>query len=103
MASTNPTPTLQGFLSQPRLSIKTQRIDFTKENLPEYHDAYAVILDDVFSKEECQQLVATAEATSGSRWEPARVNRGNNKSELQIERRRCDRMVLEDGEIAARI
>ncbi|CAM6128631.1 unnamed protein product [Calypogeia fissa] len=57
------------FLSSPppstHPSITYTKIDFSTSPIPEYQDHYAVVLDNVLSPEECQELIHLAELSAG--------------------------------------
>lgn len=80
-------------------------------NLPEFKDAYATILDNVFTPAECSQLLTLAESTtSGSlpgdeqtNWERALVNTGNNTQKHLPDVRNCDRIIWDDAVVVGRI
>lgn len=63
---------LEGSAPNPTKAV----VDFDKAGIPEYRDLWAVILDGLFSDEECNALAAAAEATTGGVWERAKVNVG---------------------------
>ncbi|KAF2100852.1 hypothetical protein NA57DRAFT_36513 [Rhizodiscina lignyota] len=91
------------FLSGPGPRIEVNRIDFTKTDLPEYKDNWAVVLDNVLSKEECDLLVSAAEAHSGGEWERAMVNVGGGMQRMITDTRNCGRIIWDDGEVAQKI
>ena len=98
MASTE-SNSLADILSGPGPKVTVQRVDFAKTQLPELSKFYAVILDDVLTAAECNQLVEAAEATSSGIWEQAMVNTGNNKQALLIDIRDCGRIIWDDRQV----
>lgn len=101
MASTNPLPA--DFLSAPAPDIKVTRIDFSKTALPEYSDLYAVIVDNVLSPAECEQLLKAAEATTHGEWERALINVGGGRQKLITEARNCGRIIWDSQELATKV
>jgi len=92
------------FLSHSENNITVTRIDFSQTPTPKYASLYACILDNALSADECAQLVAYASSTCGGQWEQAKINRGSGKdAELNTERRKCERIVLDDADLASRI
>jgi len=92
------------FLSRAAPHITFTHVDFAQTAAPKYANLYACILDHVFSADECARLVAYASAACDGQWQQARVNRGAGKdAELNTERRKCERIILDDKELATRI
>ena len=71
--------------------------------MPEYDDHWAVVLDGVLTQEECDQLVAVAEAANNGIWERALVNIGNGMQAMYEDTRKCGRIILDDRDLAAKI
>ena len=82
--------------------VKTT-VDFRETDLPEYRGRYAVILDDVFTKDECDTLVRLAESQSNGVWEQALINIGGGEQALMIDSRDCGRIIWDDTDIVDRI
>ena len=99
-AMSSPTAELLRLLSRPGPPITVQKVDFRNTDLPGNADLYAVILDNVLTAEECQQLVAAAEASTNGVWEQAMVNIGNYQQELRTDVRDCGRIIWDDKEVA---
>ncbi|KAL8942348.1 MAG: hypothetical protein Q9216_001730 [Gyalolechia sp. 2 TL-2023] len=78
-------------------------IDFTKTPLPEYKGLYAVVLDHVLTKAECDDLIRAAEATTGGKWEQAMINVGGGRQRLITDTRDCGRIIWDDKAIVAKI
>ena len=57
------------FLLGPGPKVQKVDVDFRYTELPEYEGRYATVLDNVFSKEECDTLVRAAEVQSNGTWE----------------------------------
>lgn len=81
-------------------------VDFDRAGLPEYKDLYATVLDNVFTKHECDTLVRAAEAQSGNdngTWEPATISVGADEQAVLTDSRHCGRIVWEDVDLVERI
>ncbi|KAL8775029.1 MAG: hypothetical protein Q9209_000508 [Squamulea sp. 1 TL-2023] len=91
------------FLTKSAPGLKKTVIDFKKTPLPEYDGLFAAILDNAFWKEECEDLIRAAEATTGGYWEPATVNVGNGQQMPIPDARDCGRIIWDDRDIVARI
>ncbi|KAI4102741.1 MAG: hypothetical protein L6R37_004213 [Teloschistes peruensis] len=91
------------FLSRPAANIHLEKIDFTRTSLPEYKGLYAVILDNVLTKDECDDLIRAAEARTNGEWEQAMINVGGGHQRLITDARDCGRIIWDDTEIVARI
>ncbi|KAL8668149.1 MAG: hypothetical protein Q9202_000127 [Teloschistes flavicans] len=91
------------FLSEPAGDIHSQKVDFTKTSLPEYKGLYAVILDNVLTRAECDHLVRAAEARTNGEWEQAMINIGGGHQRLITDARDCGRIIWDDAEIVAKI
>jgi hypothetical protein len=86
------------------------QIDFSQTVLPEYSGCYAVILDNVISQSECDQLIKLAEASvpvsergGEDAWQPALVNIGGGFEILSPEYRNSDRIIWDRQEIVDRL
>lgn len=97
----NPLPA--SWLSGPGPQVEVERIDFTKTELPENDGMWAVVLDNVLTQEECDQLVTGAEATSDGAWERAMVNAGGGMQVMATETRNCGRILWDDRDVVAKI
>ena len=101
MATNSPLP--HNFLEGKGPNVIVQRIDFQAKGLSRYADAYAVILDNVFTAEECQQLVAAAETAVGGRWDRAMVNGESDVQELRLDVRNCGRIMWDDRTVVQKL
>lgn len=93
----------EGFLAGPAPNLKRSDIDFTKAKMPEYDGQWAVILDGVLTEEECEQLVASAEASTDGVWERALVNIGNGMQAMYEDTRKCGRIIWDNRELMAKL
>ena len=93
--------------------LKVERVDFKNSPLNEYRNLYAVVLDNVLSQEECDQLIHMAEMSVGAHrdeegpdndgWRPAMVNAGRNHEIFAPHYRNSDRIIWDDKEIVSRL
>ena len=77
----------------PGSQIRKSIINFKETALPEYEKLYAAVLDNVFSREECDELIRAAEATTHGHWEQAMINVGNGEQMLIPDARDCGRII----------
>lgn len=103
MASVGPAKPASDLLKGPAPALTVTRIDFTKTPLPQYKGRYAVVLDGVLSKQECEDLVNAAEAHSNGVWDRAKVNAGGGREVLATDTRNCGRIIWDSEEIVARL
>jgi hypothetical protein len=101
MASTTTLP--KGFLEGPAPNLTKSKIDFTKGGIPAYEGKWAVVLDGVMTKEECKQLVAAAEATTGGKWERAMVNIGGGNQAMLEDTRKCGRIIWDSRDLMEKL
>ncbi|KAL9039339.1 MAG: hypothetical protein Q9180_002586 [Flavoplaca navasiana] len=87
----------------PALQIRKSIINFRETALPEYERLYAAVLDNVFSRDECDELIRAAEATTHGHWEQAMINVGNGEQKLIPDARDCGRIIWDDRDVVARI
>jgi hypothetical protein len=91
----------EGFLDGPAPNLLKTTIDWI--GLPEYDGKWAVVIDGVLSQEECDTLVAAAEARTGGEWERAMVNVGGGFQMLHEQTRKCGRIIWDSRELAAKM
>ena len=91
------------FLTGPSPKIEKSEVDFRYTELPEYEGRYAIILDNVFTKSECDTLVQAAETQSNGAWEQAMINVGGGRQALITESRDCGRIIWDDKDVVERI
>ncbi|KAF2820186.1 oxidoreductase domain-containing protein [Ophiobolus disseminans] len=101
MSSSHTLP--KGFLEGPAPNLKRSDVNFTKGRMPEYEGCWAVVLDGVMSKEECDQLVTAAEATTNGTWERALVNIGGGMQAMIEDTRKCGRIIWDDRDIMTKL
>ncbi|CAE7218974.1 hypothetical protein PTNB73_09950 [Pyrenophora teres f. teres] len=103
MASTLMYKLPHGFLQGPAPDLTKTKIDFNKQGLPEYRDAWAVVLDGVLTAKECKTLLEAAEATTDGKWERALVNIGGGMQAMYEDARKCGRIIWDNKEIMTRL
>ena len=101
LTSTHKLP--HGFLEGPAPNLTKNKINFNKEGLPVYQDAWAVVLDGVLTEEECKTLLEAAEATTDGKWERALVNIGGGMQAMYEDTRKCGRIIWDNKEIMTKI
>lgn len=101
MASTFKLP--KNFLAGRAPNLTRTDVDFVKGGIPDNEGAWAVILDGVMTEQECDQLVAAAEATTDGKWERALVNTGGGMQAMYEDVRKCGRIIWDDREIMAKL
>jgi hypothetical protein len=84
---TIPSDFLKGPPAQP---VSVMAVDWAKSPLPKYAGLYAVVLDNVLSASECEELLRLA--VESSDWSPALINVGVEV--LATDVRFCDRYAL---------
>lgn len=95
-------------------TIKVSRVKFGNTPLAAYADLYAVVLDDVLSQDECDELILMAEKSVGAHgqeesgpenngWQPARVNAGGGYEILDAKYRNSDRIIWDEKTVAQRL
>jgi hypothetical protein len=93
-------------------TIKAEKVDFANSVLSEYRKLYAVVLDNVLSREECDQLIHLAELSAGGHgedekpnngWVPAMVNAGPGREFYAPDYRNSDRIVWDNHMLVERL
>lgn len=93
----------KGFLDGPAPNLERADVNWKKGSLPEYDGLWAVVLDGVISEQECDQLVAAAEATTDAKWERAMVNIGGGMQMLYEDTRNCGRIIWDNPDLVAKV
>jgi hypothetical protein len=92
--------------------IKVEKVDFANSVLSEYKKLYAIVLDNILSLEECDQLIHLAELSAGGHrednlpnngWIPAMVNAGPGREFYAPDYRNSDRIVWDNTMLVQRI
>ncbi|QIW97605.1 hypothetical protein AMS68_003123 [Peltaster fructicola] len=84
-------------------AITVTPIAFAHESLPEYDGMYAIVIDNVLSRQECAELRQEAEESTNRGWERAMVNIGNGQQALYTDTRNCGRIIWDSQEVVDRI
>ncbi|KAI9150626.1 hypothetical protein HJFPF1_10401 [Paramyrothecium foliicola] len=95
----------------PERPISIRPVDFANSAIPEYKSYKALILDNVLSKDECQQLLRLAESSvpltqdgrDASPWRPALVNYGAGYEMANPNYRNSDRIIWDEQVIVDRL
>lgn len=93
----------EDFLTGPGPKVEVNKIDFTKTELPEYADHWAVIIDNVMTAEECDLLLKAAENYGGGEWERAMVNIGGGEQMMITDTRNCGRIIWDSPKVVEKI
>ncbi|KAI1925518.1 hypothetical protein LOZ58_006001 [Ophidiomyces ophidiicola] len=87
--------------------ITFNHIDFATSPLHEYKDHYAVVLDNVLSPSECDELLSLAEQSveepGDDPWKPALVNVGAGHEVLHTDYRNSDRIIWDNETVVSRL
>lgn len=90
----------------PAEPVTLARIDWSKTELSENGGLYAVVLDNVLTPSECEQLLKMAEASSTTTeqpWQPAMVNIGPGWEVLEPTYRNSDRIIWDQQAVVDRL
>ena len=79
-------------------NVTVTRIDFDSIYKAR-SERYAVVLDDVFTPNECKDLIAAAEASTTHGWERAMVNIGGGHQKMIEDVRNCGRIIWDSPEV----
>ncbi|KAJ3504284.1 hypothetical protein NLJ89_g8017 [Agrocybe chaxingu] len=77
------------------------RINFSETTLTHYTGFYATVLDDVFTPEECLELISSA--TAHSPWTPAGLSAEGPTQTVHSSFRNSDRILYVDAAVSQRI
>jgi hypothetical protein len=80
---------------------RSEIIDFSKTQLPGYSGLFALLIHNLLTPSECNELLNAAQSTS--KWEQALVNVGGGRQVLITEARKCDRIILDNEVLAKRL
>lgn len=102
MAATNapaPKRLLHALASKPPSTCRSEVVDFEQLGLPEYKGAFAMLIHDLLTPAECQQLLAAAETAADDKWDDAMINVGGGRQVLMTEYRTCGRILWDSPEL----
>ena len=91
------------FLSSPASKPTKTIIELSKILGRDYANSYVAVIDDAFTRSECNQLLHAAEGQTNGAWEQAMINVGNYQQELATDIRDCGRLIWDSHELAERI
>ncbi|KAK5101560.1 hypothetical protein LTR70_000713 [Exophiala xenobiotica] len=106
MASTKmPAPhTLMHTLSaKPPSTCRAEPIDFEQAGIQEYRGRFAMLIHDLLSPTECEELLEAALGSSGYQWEEAMVNVGFGMQERIKDIRDCGRIIWDTPEVVDKL
>ncbi|CAE6458432.1 unnamed protein product [Rhizoctonia solani] len=83
------------------LPVIAHRLDFVKLGLPEYEQKFAMVIDNLFTPEDCARFVAKVE--SEKEWEAAAVNIAANAQIVDTSYRNSSRILYDNEELANEI
>ncbi|MCJ1457031.1 hypothetical protein MMC28_007397 [Mycoblastus sanguinarius] len=93
----------KNFLSGSGPEIRKEEVNFKNTSLPEYGGLYTTVLDNAFSKSECDMLIRAVEARTNGTWEQAMVNVGMGEQKLMTNVRKCGRVIWDDQILVEKI
>lgn len=82
--------------------ITATKVPFASYGLPKYEGRYALVIDYLFTPEDCTRLLNAAEdsATPKGHWAVAQVNGGGGMQYTNTEYRNSGRIILDSTELA---
>ncbi|OTB07276.1 hypothetical protein M426DRAFT_318295 [Hypoxylon sp. CI-4A] len=93
-----------GVLSNPSpASIKPHIINFNETEVDEYAGYFAMTIDDVLAKKECEDLLKLISPPNNDIWPPATVTAYNGTQILDLKSRFCDRIIYQSQTLADRL
>lgn len=78
--------------------VQVTQLDFPAYKLPEYARRTAFVIDNLFTPDDCKQLLDAAE--SKGEWVAAKLNAGNNREYSDTSYRNSGRILHDDEELA---
>ncbi|CAE6446473.1 unnamed protein product [Rhizoctonia solani] len=78
--------------------VVAQRLDFVKLGLPEYEHKFAMVIDNLFTPEDCARYIAKVE--SEKEWEQAAINIAKNAQIVDTSYRNSSRILYDTEELA---
>lgn len=90
---------LHTLANKPPENCRSELIDFERIGLPEYKDKFALLIHNLLTPAECQQLLKDAEEAADNKWEGAMVNTGAGRQEMMTDIRLCGRILWDTPEI----
>ncbi|POS72405.1 oxidoreductase domain-containing protein [Diaporthe helianthi] len=102
MATENPSAVEARILNSPIPPLATARIiDYSKTNLGQYENLFAMVIKDIFIPEECAALLSVVQPSPAKSWPPATVPAYNGTQFVDLVSRDCGRIMYESQPLAA--
>lgn len=89
--------------AKPPSTCRSELVDFKKLGMPEYQGRFALMIHDLLSPKECEDLLDAAESSQGYQWEGAMVNIGNGEQKMITDIRLCGRIIWDTPEICSKL
>lgn len=87
-------------LSRPSPSTcRSERVDFKALGFSEHENAFAILIHDLLTPEECDELRTAAEEVANGQWDAAMINAGGQMV-VASNVRLCDRIMWDNVDIA---
>lgn len=80
-------------------TCRVEQVDFESLGFSEHKDAFAILIHDLLTPEECDELRRAAEVEADGKWSQALINNGGHMV-LAQEIRLCDRTVWDSPDVA---
>lgn len=106
MASTRmpaPYALMHTLSNKPPSTCRAEMIDFEQAGIQEYKDRFAMLIHDLLSSTECEELLEAALGSSGCQWEEAMVNVGLGMQKRMKEVRDCGRIIWDTPEVVEKL
>lgn len=101
MATNIPIDVESRILSGPAPPAATARlIDFSKTNLGQYENFFAMVIDDLFTSGECEALLSVVQPDPTKPWPPATIIANNGTQFVDLMSRDCGRIIHESQTLA---
>lgn len=90
---------LEGLRRPPRSTCQTEQVNFKALGFSEHEGAFALLIHDLLTPEECDELRNAAETVAQGRWDAALINAGGQMV-MASGVRLCDRIMWDSPELA---
>ncbi|KAK7750960.1 hypothetical protein SLS62_007093 [Diatrype stigma] len=84
-------------------SASARIIDFSKTDVDEYADYFAMVIDNVLTPEECTELISLVRPAEGAPWPAATVTAYNGDQIQSPDTRHCGRIIYKSRTIGDRL
>ncbi len=78
----------------------SELIDFSQTSVPEYSNAFALLIHNLLTPAECNALLEAAQLTTNNQWEQAMINIGGGRQRMETDIRNCGRIICDDIALA---